>query len=951
MPDLWLDVFQKVKALGYNTVSFYVDWALLEGQRGAYRASGIFALQPFFDAASQAGIHLLARPGPYINAEVSGGGFPGWLSRVGGTLRTNAPDFLKASDYYMREVCSTIAEAQITNGGPVVLFQPENEYTYPANHIDFPNDEYFQYVIDQALNAGIVVPMISNDAGPLGIFAPGNTSYTTHVDIYGHDSYPQGFNCELPYYWKDDAIPTNYRLLHERQSPLTPYSVIEFQGGSFDPWGGYGVDNCATLTNEQFERVFYKNNWSFGLGFHNVYMIYGGTNWGNLGHPLGYTSYDYGASIREDRSVSRAKYSENKLGANFLKASPAYLTAASVRDTLNDHNYTDSADISATILADTKTETKFLVVRHAAYNSNSTTSYTVNVVSSLGSITIPQSNALTTSLTLNGRDSKVHVVDYDIGGRTLLYSSAEVFTWQKYETETILVLYGGQNEVHELATAERCTIVVGSANEIAMDRRESYTVVQWSVTPVAKQLRCGSVSIYLLWRYDAYNWWTLELPAAAPVLNYSSTSKSSVIVTGGYLMRTVRLKDGNLYLTGDINQTTTITVIGGPHYNGLYFNGKRVNRPSFGVEYSAPNMKLPDFSSASWWSLDSLPELASNYSDTAWTVADRRRTVNPLRPTTPQVLYASDYGYHSGSLVYRGHFVSATDPSALNLSLSTQGGQAYGYSVFLNSTCIYQYPGMSTSQNHTVSLALSDLEPNSNYLVTILIDHMGLTEDFNPGADTMREPRGLLSYNLTSSEGSRITMTWKLTGNFGGEDYVDPTRGPLNEGGMFFERQGYHLPNVPLDNSGVFFPGTSPLTGFAGPGLRFYATKFTLDIPTPEYDVPLEFVFKNSTGPAASVPAKFRAQLYINGFQFGKYVNHIGPQTSFPVPEGILNYKGENHVGVSLWNMESDPHTVVKLDGFALRSSSTPVMSGRENRPRLSFDPVLDAWHKREGAY
>jgi beta-galactosidase len=75
-----LQVFQKIRAMGYTGVSFYVHWALLEGKPGTFLADGIFDLQPFFDAASQAGIYLLARPGPYVNAEVSGGGFPGWVS-------------------------------------------------------------------------------------------------------------------------------------------------------------------------------------------------------------------------------------------------------------------------------------------------------------------------------------------------------------------------------------------------------------------------------------------------------------------------------------------------------------------------------------------------------------------------------------------------------------------------------------------------------------------------------------------------------------------------------------------------------------------------------------------------------------------------------------------------------------------------------------------------------
>lgn len=98
VPSLYLDVFEKIKALGFNMVSFYVDWALLEGKPGEFRAEGIFALEPFFEAASEAGVYLLARPGPYINAEVSGGGFPGYLQQLEGILRSQAPDFLNSTD-------------------------------------------------------------------------------------------------------------------------------------------------------------------------------------------------------------------------------------------------------------------------------------------------------------------------------------------------------------------------------------------------------------------------------------------------------------------------------------------------------------------------------------------------------------------------------------------------------------------------------------------------------------------------------------------------------------------------------------------------------------------------------------------------------------------------------------------------------------------------------------
>lgn len=81
----------------------------------------------------------------------------------------------------MARVCAIIAQAQITNGGPIVLFQPENEYT-SAKNIPFPNGKYMQYVIDQARKAGIVLPMINNDAFPTGNYAPGTG--VGEMDIY-----------------------------------------------------------------------------------------------------------------------------------------------------------------------------------------------------------------------------------------------------------------------------------------------------------------------------------------------------------------------------------------------------------------------------------------------------------------------------------------------------------------------------------------------------------------------------------------------------------------------------------------------------------------------------------------------------------------------------------------------------------------------------------------------
>lgn len=273
-PGLWLDVFQKIKAMGFSAVSFYVDWGLVEGNPGHVNMGGPFSLQDFFAAASETGIYLLARPGPYINAETASGGFPGWVDRIRGVLRSHAPDYLSATQNYVAAVGKTVAEAQITNGGPVIAVQPENEYSNFPGVINFPDEaakEYMAFVEQQYRDAGIDVPLFVNDNLILGSFAPG----TGHgeVDIYGIDAYPLRYDCGHPYTWPTSRFPMNWQLLHQQQSPTTPFMVAEFQGGAGDGWGGVGEDMCAILVNDQAVKVLFKNNYSFGVKLFNVYMV------------------------------------------------------------------------------------------------------------------------------------------------------------------------------------------------------------------------------------------------------------------------------------------------------------------------------------------------------------------------------------------------------------------------------------------------------------------------------------------------------------------------------------------------------------------------------------------------------------------------------------------------------------------------------------------------------
>ncbi|QDS74282.1 hypothetical protein FKW77_003497 [Venturia effusa] len=913
VPGLWLDVFQKIRSMGYTGVSFYTDWALLEGKPGEFSAKGVFALEPFFEAAKQAGIYLLARPGPYINAEVSGGGFPGWLQRIKGHPRTADKSYLASTELYVKSIGAIIAKAQITNGGPVILFQPENEYTGAAPGFQFPDAKYFQYVQDQFRAAGIVVPFISNDASASGHNAPGQPAA---VDIYGHDGYPLGFDCKNPSIWRAGKLPTNWRDVHMKQSPGTPYSIPEFQGGSFDPWGGPGFEKCSDLLNHEFQRVFYKNNFGFGVTIFNLYMTYGGTNWGNLGHAGGYTSYDYGSAITEDRSVNREKYSEAKLEANFLVASPSYLTAVP-GPARSDTYFTNSSDITVTPLQSKMT--KFLIVRHTDYASLMTTPYRLSLINtSAGNLTIPLAGGV---LSLHGRDSKIHVVDYMMGDINLLYSTAEIFTWKKFKGRTTLIVYSGPDEQHEMGVSLSAgktlpTTILGSGVNAAVVN--GVTILSWRTTAADRALRLGPLDIYFIDRNSAYQHWVLDVPQnPTDDTPYTNTGAPHVILKGGYLMRTARVSDTTLDLTGDLAPTEQLSqplrIISGapPNMTRLTFNGQDLGfkRNANGIitaamTYNEPGISLPSLAELTWSYTDSLPEIDPAYSDASWPKAGYRRTDNTLRNlTTPTSLYGSEYGYHSGALVYRGHFKANGNESTIYLD--AQGGSAFGMSAWLDSNFLGSFVGSGAASFGNKTFNVPQLSPGGDHVLTVVVDNMGLNENWIVGSDEMKSPRGILDFKFSGHV--QKDVTWKLTGNFGGEYYPDKTRGPLNEGGLWAERQGYHLPSPPTDNWEKVKGG--PIQGIGKAGIAFFTTTFELNMPR-GYDIPLSIVFSNTTSslsepppsdtsnppsnlpPPTSIPpvsapqtpipaiptsnstsiSSYRIQIFVNGWQFGKYI-------------------------------------------------------------------------------
>jgi Glycosyl hydrolases family 35/Beta-galactosidase, domain 2 len=430
-PSLWPDVLQKIKADGFNTVQLYFSWAYHSPKQGVYDFSGIRDIDKLLDDAEDAGLYVLARPGPYINAETDAGGLPDWIL-ADNPLRTHAPcteacpgygSYLSQAEDWLHRVDAIVAKHQLTTGGGSVIgYQIENELQETGT------DRYMADLAAQVRRDGISVPLYFNDPGIAGRFVPSGAGGSggdraAWNDLYGYDDYPNGFFCTNPTQWSPAPDRESAFRVFDTNTPI--FSP-EFQGGSIDLWGGSGYDNCRRMTGPDFERVFEQTNFANGLTMESNYMTYGGTSWGYLPSPgIVYTSYDYGAAITEGRQLT-AKYNAQKEIGYFLgsvaplsqtDAAPP-VTAANVSppDATACSNgtggpaLTDCGAIKVYHRVNPTTGTGLYFARHNESRSTVDSTFNVPISTPDGAYTVPQHG----TLELNGRDMKTIVADDDL---------------------------------------------------------------------------------------------------------------------------------------------------------------------------------------------------------------------------------------------------------------------------------------------------------------------------------------------------------------------------------------------------------------------------------------------------------------------------------------------------------------------------------------------------------
>ncbi|KAF2197877.1 hypothetical protein GQ43DRAFT_443847 [Delitschia confertaspora ATCC 74209] len=938
VPSVWRDLLEKIKAAGFTAYAFYGNWAWHSASDGTLDfETGAHNFESLLTIAKEVGLYVIVRPGPYVNAEANAGGFPLWLTTGAyGKLRTDDPKYTKAWKPYFEKFSEITSKHLVTNGGNAIVYQMENEYgdQWEGNPTDkVPNESANKYMTELQETAranGIDIPVIHNDPNMYSrSWSKDFSNETGNVDIAGLDSYPSCWSCNL-----NECTGTNgeyeaYKTINyydhfAEVSNTQPKFFPEFQGGSYNPWDG-PAEGCPNDIGADFANLFYRDLISQQVSAISLYMMYGGTNWGAFAAPVVATSYDYSSPIQESRGLW-SKYSETKNIAMFTRVARDLTLTDRVG---NSTDYSTNPSVKVTELRNPETKAAFYVTVHADSTSSSVESFKVHVSTSVGNLTIPQRGG---EIVLNGHQSKILTTDFKLGDEQLVYSTAEILTYSVVDGEPVLVLSVGSGESAEFmlegakfgwvaknpGSSHTSFYREGNGLIVSLSKASKETVIQFN----------NGVKVVVADKAAAYNIWAPNLTndPLAPI-------NESVIVSGPYLVRGISSPDRyTLALTGDSKVATSIEVWASRGVKRLTWNGKtliavRTTYGSLIARVPGPSKKISLPRLSNWKVADSLPEANPSYNDnsSAWVDANHNSTENAMKPDTLPVLYVDDYGFHASSHLFRGYFAGP----ASGVHLSVAGGTAFGWSAWLNGAHIGSFFGNNTfgteQGNLTLSFTNATVYTNTSNVLLVVQDNTG-----HGLRDQATNPRGILKAALLSN--TTTFSKWKIAGTAGGEKNIDAVRGPLNEGGLTAERLGWHLPGFDASK----WSSGSPSLGFSGAGIQFYRTVVPLTIPN-GLDAAIAF---SLSAPSSKL---LRAQLFVNGYQYGRFNPNVGNQVEFPVPPGILNYNGDNTIGLVVW-AQSEEGAKVEVDWKVLWTTESSWTVGKT-------DDLRPGWTKERLEY
>ena len=299
-PGDWETRIKQAKAMGLNTISFYLFWNQCEPQEGQFNFTGMTDVRRVIQLCQKHGLWAILRPGPYCCAEIEYGGIPYWTLKYPDVkIRSEDPKWLDWCRKYLAQVYKQVGDLQVTKGGPLLMVQVENEIgiTQPTNNV------YMVALTKIFQEVGFDVPLFTCDP-------------TTRIWSDPSLRVPGVMHCR-------NGLKSDQQF---QQSAAAighyPVYVPEVYTAWFSGWG----EPIATR-NSSIPAII---NWATYLLDHRysfcLYMFFGGSNYGfdngcNEYLPV-QASYDYNAPIGEAGRTTEKYRALRKLISEKRKITP-----------------------------------------------------------------------------------------------------------------------------------------------------------------------------------------------------------------------------------------------------------------------------------------------------------------------------------------------------------------------------------------------------------------------------------------------------------------------------------------------------------------------------------------------------------------------------------------------------------------------------------------------------
>ncbi|CDH60979.1 beta-galactosidase [Lichtheimia corymbifera JMRC:FSU:9682] len=929
--ERWSYILKQYQSMGMNTIRIYFHWGYHSSQEGEYNFEGNRDIEYLLDLCEDLGLYVLAAPGPYICAETQAGGYPGWLIakrhlRVRHAQymlwRTYDEEFAQYEVEWLNHILPIIARHQITENqrskrGCVLALQLDNElFETMAAILPIGLRDQMRVLAKAARDAGITIPLFSNDgfeesswvARPELESRKGFWSTSAFgLDLYGFDKYVVFPPTSDPTSWLIDTGNSTtgwkeWSTKHMANSmdrlektvrafgggaKESPLFIPELQGGWFNHYQlGHTYDQIYDFYGDDYTKDIMESALAQGVSMTNLYMVYGGTNWGTLGDPDVYTSYDYSACIREYGYLSMRgrRLRETIL---FARSFDPYftrtdrITKRTIKSTIKRtiSNQRVSRDLDNPVL--------FTFFRN--FNTEKIDLFDMQVQSSAGNFTM--------SCYLPYKHAFISVGNYKAAnGLVLLQATVPIHLRMLSEDQTEEIWIVEPNQFGGLAFEHKQMYITGNMQDDVLRRDGPADILKFEKESGWTKIGSETGNLYIIGLTKAQVS-TLYADFQDPYWTKGKKRYPGFIAWGTdtmvYDQKTQHL---------DINyrqQDRDLHVVSfSPPAD------KRLARPTRGLYYSMPyvyvtelqhqqQLPAPIHTALSNWQARTV-----KFVDMQW---------HPLKQLENGELSfdALDYHYLSGHVLYSTAFDT---PIGRNVKLSLNirhratvlvnghvvgGHTTYSRQLFSAGAKIGPDPWFLGTRTYDLTQYLSD---NSVNTLVVLVDNFGLNRQAFIMND-VRNPRGIIKVHLS---GVSQQPAWKITGTDTRE-----LSNPYNSTGFPDEltpSNEWTPMEVDAEEGYQFMLNTSQ--GAQWVQFNFRHTRFT------NMHMPLRMHLNGS----------FTAFVFLNNALIARYYgNGDSPQHDFYLPDQLLQHRNSVHMLVYTWeNTTAD----VFISGWPVNQNS-----------------------------